>query len=113
MTVKEIVDILNNEAKLAFERGDHSVLLKDIVHKDALKTLSFLESKQSFGMSGIDSFSSPMPNGGTKSITTYKLNKRQSIALLLLVCNMVKIQSVLTTHIKPNFYSIEIPLKNF
>ena len=81
MTVKEIVDILNNEAKLAFERGDYDEIPNPLVHRDALRTLKVLESKQSFGLGAEITTPIISGKGREQNITTYQLNKRQSIAL--------------------------------
>ena len=50
-------------------------------HNNAMRTVAEMAQDTDFGMITQIEYSSPMPNGGSRIIETYRLNKRQSIAV--------------------------------
>lgn len=63
MTLKEITDLL------------------DVRHNNAMRTVAEMAEDKAFGMITQIEYSYPMPNGGTRTMETYRLDKRQSIAV--------------------------------
>lgn len=63
MTLKEITDLLKTR------------------HNDAMLVVENMSKNQDFGMITKVPYSYKMPNGGNKTLDTYQLNKRQSLAV--------------------------------
>ena len=81
-------DIMNKQIyALTDQHSESTMTLKEITdilgvrHDDAMKTVETMAQSEAFGMIPRIKESSPMPNGGFREIETYKLTKRQSIAV--------------------------------
>ena len=73
MTLKQVVDLLNEDRK----RGDQGY----IKHANAMKKVEQLALEQGFGIVQKQDIAISTSNGGSKTIQTYVLNKKQCLAV--------------------------------
>ena len=71
----------NSIALLATQSSEMTMTLKEITdmlkvrHNNAMRTVAEMAQDTDFGMITQIEYSSPMPNGGSRIIETYRLNK--------------------------------------
>ena len=74
------IALLNTSSEMTMTLKEITDMLK-VRHNNAMRTVAEMAQDTDFGMITQIEYSSPMPNGGSRIIETYRLNKRQSIAV--------------------------------